>query len=79
MKTTQEILQNAKSAAAPLRMLDTKTKNAALLKMADALEANADVILAANAKDVEKAKEILSDVMIVLFYHNPQLLASIYK
>lgn len=64
MKTTQEILQNAKSAAAPLRMLDTKTKNAALLKMADALEANADVILAANAKDVEKAKEILSDVMI---------------
>jgi glutamate-5-semialdehyde dehydrogenase len=64
LKTTQEILQNAKLAATSLRILDTKTKNAALLKMADALEANADTILVANEKDVEKAKGILSNVMI---------------
>lgn len=64
MKTTQEILQNAKLAATSLRILDTKAKNAALLKMADALEANADTILVANEKDVEKAKGILSNVMI---------------
>ena len=64
MKTTQEILRNAKAAASTLRILDTKTKNLALLKMADALENNADKILAANAVDVEKAKNTLSDVML---------------
>lgn len=64
MKTTQEILQNAKAAAAALRILNTERKNAALLKMADALEANAAFILSENEKDVEKAKGGLSDVMI---------------
>lgn len=64
MKTTKEILINAKNAAAGLRILDTQTKNAALMKMADALETNAAEILQANAKDVEKAKSVLGEVMI---------------
>ncbi len=64
MRTTQEILQNAKAAAGALAALDTDTKNAALLKMADELESYADKILAANAVDVENAKGKLPDVMI---------------
>lgn len=64
MKTTKEILINAKNAAAGLRILDTQTKNAALMKMADALETNAAEILQANEKDVEKAKSVLGEVMI---------------
>ena len=64
MKTTQQILQNAKTAAPALRILDTQTKNAALNKMADDLEANAPLILSENAKDVENAKDKLSEVMI---------------
>lgn len=64
MKTTAEILMAAKAAASELMTLDTATKNAALLKMADALEARSNEILAANAIDVEKAQGTLSDVMI---------------
>ena len=64
MKTTQEILQNAKAAASELALLSPAAKNAALLKMADYLEKNAAEILAANAEDVEAAKATLGDVMI---------------
>jgi glutamate-5-semialdehyde dehydrogenase len=45
-------------------MLDEKTKNAALCAMADALQARADDILAANALDVEASREKLGAVMI---------------
>ena len=45
MKTTLEILQAAKAAAPALMTIDTETKNAALLKMADALEQNAENFL----------------------------------
>ena len=64
MKTTQEILQNAKAAASELALLSPKAKNAALMKMADYLEKNTAEILAANAEDVEAAKATLGDVMI---------------
>ena len=64
MKTTVEILKNAKAAERELTILPTDLKNQALLKMADALEANAADILQANALDVENAKGVLSDVMI---------------
>ncbi len=64
MKTTQEILKAAKSAASELMVLDTKTKNDALLRMADALEQGSEEILQANAVDVENAKGKLSEVMI---------------
>ncbi len=64
MKTTQEILLGAKTAAPALRILSTAEKNAALLAMADGLETHAQRILEANAKDVENAKSTLSEVML---------------
>lgn len=64
MKSTQEILTAAKAAASALRILPSDVKNAALLKMADVLEAHTQEILQANAQDVELAKNVLSDVMI---------------
>ena len=64
MKSTFDILKEAKNAKAVLCSLDTKTKNDALLKMADALVENSAEILAENAKDLERAKGIISDVML---------------
>ena len=64
MKSTLEILKNAKAAARELALLSPAQKNEALLKMADALEENAEEILSANALDVERAKGVLSEVMI---------------
>lgn len=46
----------AKTASLTLATLPTEVKNQALLKMAEALEARADEILAENALDVEAAK-----------------------
>ena len=42
MKTTLEILKNAKAAAMQLATLSADIKNAALLAMADALEESAE-------------------------------------
>ena len=64
MRTTQEILHAAKAAARKSATLTTEKKNAALLKMADALEANAGEILRANALDLANAKGTLPDVML---------------
>lgn len=64
MKSTSVILEEAKSVKAVLCSLDTKTKNEVLLKMADALVENSDDILSENAKDLEKAKGTISDVML---------------
>ena len=47
---------NAKEAARKLAIADTKTKNAALLAMAQALEDQADVWLCANARDIVEAE-----------------------
>jgi len=62
--TTLDIVKAAKAAAPVLMLADTDVKNAALLKMADALVAATDDILAANAKDVEAARTHISEVMI---------------
>ena len=64
MKTTREILEAAKKAAPELMLIDGEARNAALLKMADALLENTDRILAANALDVEAARETIGDVMV---------------
>ncbi len=64
MKSTYTILEEAKNAKAILCSLDTKTKNEALYKMADALIENCDEILEENAKDIERAKGTISAVMI---------------
>ncbi len=49
--------QAAKQAAAKLAVCGTAVKNAALLAMAAALEAKQEEILAANARDMEKAAD----------------------
>ncbi|MCD8285729.1 MAG: glutamate-5-semialdehyde dehydrogenase [Clostridia bacterium] len=62
--TTQEILENAKAAKTEVSLLSIEQRNAALLNMADAIEADTDAILEANAVDMENAKGKLSEVMM---------------
>ena len=62
--TTREILIAARGCAPAVAAADTEQKNAALLAMAAALEANAGPILAANALDLEAAREKISPVML---------------
>ena len=64
MKTTIEILQNARSAAREIALLSSAQKDLALEAMADALESSSCEILAANEIDVNASRGILSDVMI---------------
>ena len=62
--TTQEILKKACAAKSMLAIKTEAERNAALLSMADALDAHTQSILAANALDVEAARERISPVMI---------------
>ncbi len=61
--TTEQVLIEAKAAKARLALLGAKEKNAALQAIANALEASADDILAANELDLSNAKETINDVM----------------
>ena len=61
---TSDILKNAVMAKNDMLLLNAKTKNEALLKMAEYLEKNTDKILDANRLDTEKAKNTVSDVML---------------
>ena len=54
--TLEEIGQRAKAAENVLRTLPTGRKNKALEAAAEALLAQKDMLLAANAKDIEAAK-----------------------
>jgi len=56
MSTILEICQRARAASYEVANVTGDTKNTALCHMANALEANIDRILIANAKDVEAAK-----------------------
>ena len=51
----QALCDNAAAASAIIALKDTDSKNAALLKIADALLENTDYILEENAKDLENA------------------------
>ena len=62
--TTAEILAGAKKTKAVLSSFSAEQKNMALLAMADTLISEKEYILAENAKDVEGAKGLVSDVMI---------------
>ncbi len=62
--TTQEILENAKSAKTEVALLSLEQRNSALLNMADAIEADTKEILEANALDMENARGKLSEVMM---------------
>ena len=61
--TTQEILRAAKAAKGAFAAADTETRNRALEAMADALLADREAILAANALDLEAAQGSISTVM----------------
>lgn len=62
--TTLDILKQAKAAKSELAKLGSEDKNNALLAMADALEENCAAILEENKKDVEAARDKITDVMI---------------
>ncbi len=62
--TTKDILIQAKNAKTAAAALSTEQKNAALLAMADSLEAEAGSILAENAKDVKAAGGSMNPVML---------------
>lgn len=64
MATTREILLRAKAAAPQLALLSARQKNELLCACADALEREADAVLAANAKDVADARGTLGAVML---------------
>jgi glutamate-5-semialdehyde dehydrogenase len=53
--STKEKMLRARDAAAKLALLSTGEKNGLLLAMADAIEANTQMILAANREDVESS------------------------
>ena len=57
MDEVLEVARRAKAAAALLAPLNRKTKDAALLAMADALEARVDEVLVANKQDVDAGRE----------------------
>ena len=59
-----DMLQAAKAAKSEIARLSTEQKNNALLAMADALIARQTEILAANAVDLEQAKDTISPVML---------------
>ena len=52
----EQICQRAKAASIEMAKLSSEAKNSALCRMANALEANSEKILAANKADVEAAK-----------------------
>ena len=74
--TTQDILKNAKKAWQNFGMLDSDKKNSVLLAMAAQLRRDTDKILAANDKDVEKSRGIISDVMIDRLRLSPERIES---
>ncbi len=62
--TTQEILKAAKAAKTSMLLSNTETKNAALYAMAEELLAGVKEILVENAKDLEAARDKMSEVML---------------
>lgn len=64
MLTTQEILDRAVAVRAQMSLMSTAQKNSALMAAADALEQATDRILAANALDVDAARDRISPVML---------------
>lgn len=53
----QTFLEHAKAASKTIATLDPQTKVSVLMQMADALEQNADTILAENEKDLHEARQ----------------------
>ena len=62
--TTIELLERTRNARGSIRSAAAEEKNRLLLAMADSLEESSDDILHENAKDMEVAKGMISDVML---------------
>ena len=70
-----QMLTKAKAAKFQVNRLTTEQKNAALYAMADALTANQETILAANALDLEAARGNVPDVMLDRLLLTPERIA----
>ena len=64
ISSTLLLCKAAKAAVKEISALSDEKINVALLNMADEIERSSDAILFANAKDIEKAKDTVSEVMI---------------
>ena len=73
--TTAQLLTAVRSAKTQMALADTLTKNQALLAMAQALEEHTEEILAANALDLEQARETVSSVMLDRLALSPERIA----
>lgn len=77
-QSVAQVCAAARAAAADLAALPTDTKNQALHAIADALVANTDEILAANAGDLEDGRAAgLTDALIDRLTLTPERIASI--
>lgn len=65
-----DLVKNAKDSTYKLQSLSTDIKNKALLKIADKLEQNKNIIFEANKKDLEYAKKLLDENKISLSMFN---------
>lgn len=74
-----EILKAAKAAKAEVNALTTKKKNEALLAMADALIAQQEQILAANAEDITRASTTIAPVMLDRLRLTPERIEGMAK
>ena len=74
-----EMLQNARAVKSDIARLSEEQKNNALHAMADALIAATDAILAANALDLEAAKETISTVMLDRLRLSPERIEGMAK
>jgi glutamate-5-semialdehyde dehydrogenase len=75
-----KIGQQARACAAQLSTASTDAKNKALIAIADAIDAQSDKLLAANAADLARAKESgISDALFDRLELNPARIASMSK
>ena len=72
-----EMCRMAKAASLRLAGLDGDAKNRAIVAIADALQANADAIVAANRKDLEAATGLAQPVLKRLKYDASKIAASV--
>ena len=73
--TTLELLGKARASKGAMSLADTKTKNNALLAMADALMEHQQAILTANQADLEAARGTVSEVMLDRLALSPERIA----
>lgn len=78
MTDLERMGREAKAASRQLAVLSTERKNAALLAIADALEARAEAVLAANAQDIVAGRaKGLSEAMLDRLLLNEQRVAAL--